>query len=77
MNVRIIRKQQGLSVLALSAMSGVPRRTLEDIEQRGDCMVSNAVKLANALNVTLDELCKPLGASDPRIVWHEDEKMAE
>ena len=37
-------------------MSGVPCRTIEDIEKRGDCRVSTAVKIAKALNVSLDVL---------------------
>jgi transcriptional regulator with XRE-family HTH domain len=58
MNLKAIRKQQKMTVAKLSALSGVPIRTIEDIERRGDCMVSNAVKLAGTLNVTLDALCK-------------------
>ncbi len=57
MNLKKIREQQGLSVPALSKISGVPRRTIQDIESRGDCRVSTAIKLADALKVTLDELC--------------------
>ena len=52
-----IRLKQGLSVPALSKLSGVPVRTIQDIEKRGDAMASNLLKLAKALNVTLDELC--------------------
>lgn len=59
MNLRQIRLSQKLSVASLSRLSGVPVRTIEDIEKRGDCMVSNAIKLAKALNVSLDELCLP------------------
>jgi len=58
MQLRQIRLAKGLSVPALSRLSGVPVRTIEDIEKRGDCKVSTAKLLANALNVTLDELCK-------------------
>jgi len=61
MNLKQIRLQKGLSVPALVELSGVPRRTIQDIEKRGDCMVSTAIKLAAALNVTLDELCKEPG----------------
>lgn len=57
MNLKTIRLSKKLSVAALSRLSGVPVRTIEDIEKREDCMVSNAIKLANALNVSLDELC--------------------
>ena len=57
MNLRTIRLEQGLSVPALSRLSGVPVRTIEDIEKRGDCKVSTAKLLASALNVSLDSLC--------------------
>jgi len=57
MNVRKIRLEQKLTVPALSKASDVPVRTIEDIEKRGDCKVSTAIKLSNALGVTLDQLC--------------------
>lgn len=57
MNLKAIRSKLGLSVPALSRISGVPVRTIEDIEKRGDCKVSTALKLATALNVSLDLLC--------------------
>lgn len=57
MNLKEIRLAKGLSVPKLVEISGVPRRTIQDIEKRGDCKVSTAIKLAAALNVTLDELC--------------------
>lgn len=61
MKLRAIRLAQGLSVAKLSALASVPVRTIEDIEKRGDCKVSTAIKLASALEVSLDELC----ATDP------------
>lgn len=57
MKLREIRKEKGLSVPALSRLSGVPVRTIEDIEKRGDCKVSTAKKLAEGLEVNLDKLC--------------------
>ena len=57
MNLKDIRKDKSLSVAKLSALADVPVRTIEDIEKRGDCKVSTAIKLAAALNVTLDALC--------------------
>jgi predicted transcriptional regulator len=57
MKLKEIRIEKGLSVPKLVELSGVPRRTIQDIEKRGDCMVSIAIKLANALDVPLDELC--------------------
>ena len=57
MNLRKIRLSQNLSVPKLVELSGVPRRTIQNIEKNDDCNVSTAIKLAKALNVTLDELC--------------------
>ncbi len=56
LHLREIRLAQGLSVPKLAALSGVPRRTIQDIEKRGDCMISIAAALAAALDVTLTEL---------------------
>lgn len=58
MKVREIRKSQSLTLKALSELSGVPQRTIEDIERKDECKVSTAIKLADALNVSLDELCR-------------------
>lgn len=59
MNLRKIRLEKGLSVAELSRLSSVPVRTIEDLEKRGDGRVSTLIKLADALSVTLDELCRP------------------
>lgn len=59
MKLRKIRLEKGLSVAELSRLSGVPVRTIEDLEKRGDGRVSTIIKLADALSVTLDELCRP------------------
>lgn len=58
MNLKEIRKSQSLTLKALSELSGVPQRTIEDIERKNECKVSTAIKLADALNVTLDKLCR-------------------
>ena len=58
MNLKKIRNQQNLSIRALSELSAVPIRTIEDIERFNRCKVDTAIKLADALNVTLDELCR-------------------
>lgn len=62
MNVRTIRKSKSFTVRALSEKSGVPIRTIEDIEKNNNCKVDTAIKLADALNVTLDELCRDQAA---------------
>jgi transcriptional regulator with XRE-family HTH domain len=58
MKLRTIRKEKGLSVPALSRLSGISVRTIEDLERRGDGRVSTLIPLADALGVTLDELCR-------------------
>lgn len=58
MNLRKIRNSKSLTLKALSELSHVPQRTIEDIERKNECKVSTAIKLADALNVSLDELCK-------------------
>ncbi len=57
MKLKEIRLEKGLTVPALSKASEVPVRTIEDIEKKGDCKVSTALKLATALQVSMDELC--------------------
>lgn len=58
MNLRTIRLSKNLTVPALSHLADVPIRTIEDLERRGDGRVSTLIKLADALDVTLDELCR-------------------
>ena len=58
MNLRKIREDRNLSVPDLVKLSGVSRRTIQELEIRNDCRVSTAIKLAKALNITLDELCQ-------------------
>lgn len=62
MNLKLIRISKGFSVPALSRLSGVPIRTIEDLERRGDGRVSTLIKLADALGVSLDELCREKAA---------------
>jgi len=58
MRLREIRLSKELSVPALSRLSGVPVRTIEDLERRDDGRASTLIKLADALDVALDELCR-------------------
>lgn len=58
MNLKEIRTQKGLTIPQLAEISGIPKRTIEDIQRFGECKVSTAIKLADALGVTLDELCR-------------------
>lgn len=58
MKLKQIRLSKNLSVPKLVALSGVHRRTIQEIEIRNDCRVSTAIQLSDALGVTLDELCR-------------------
>lgn len=64
MRLKEIRNRNHLSLRALSELSGVSQRTIEDIERFDRCKVDTAIKLADALNVTLDELCRKLPSTD-------------
>lgn len=55
LKLKELRKEAGLSVKALSDRSGISRRTIEDIEARGDCRISTAYAICKALDCTLDE----------------------
>lgn len=54
--IKQYRVKAGISVPKMSELTGIPRRTIQDLEKRGDCLVSNALKIAQVLGVTLDEL---------------------
>lgn len=58
MNLKKIRAEKNLSVPQLSELSGISRRTIQDLEKRDDGRISTAIKLADALGVTLDQLCR-------------------
>lgn len=53
-----LRKAAGLSVQRLANMCGISRRTIEDIEARGDCRISTAFTICKALGCSLDEFYK-------------------
>lgn len=58
MNLKKIRTERNLSVPQLAELSGISRRTIQDLEKRDDGRISTAIKLADALGVTLDQLCR-------------------
>lgn len=58
MKLKQVRNSKGLSLRALSELADVPQRTIEDLERRDDGRVSTMIKLADALGITLDELCR-------------------
>ena len=55
LKLKELRNAAGLSVRALSEMCGLSRRTIEDIEARGDCRISTAWVICKALNCSLDD----------------------
>lgn len=57
--IKSYRKQAKISVPKMSELTGIPIRTIEELEKRGDCLVSNALKIAQVLGVTLDDLLAP------------------
>lgn len=53
-----IRLSKKISVPQLAEKSGVSRRTIQDMEKRGDGRLSTALKLAKALDIKLDQICE-------------------
>ena len=57
MDLKKLRQNKSLTQTQLAELTNIPFRTIQSIEYRKDCKVSTAIKLAKALNVSLDELC--------------------
>ena len=55
LRLKQLRNAAGLSIQSLADLSGVSRRTIEDIERRGDCRISTAAELCKALKCSLDD----------------------
>ncbi len=53
------RIKAGISVPEMAKLTGLSRRTIQELEKRGDCLVSNAYKIAEALGLTLNDLLVP------------------
>lgn len=58
MNIQKYRNERGMTVQQLADAAGLPKRTVEEAMRRDTCSVNTAIKLADALHVTLDELCR-------------------
>ena len=58
MRIKEIRTAKGMTVQQLADAAGIPKRTVEEATRRNTCSVGTAIKLADALGVTLDELCR-------------------
>lgn len=55
MYIKHYRLKAGISVPKMSEATGIPIRTIEDLEKRGDCLVSNAKKIADVLGLKVDD----------------------
>lgn len=58
MNIQKYRNNKGMTVQQLADAASLPKRTVEEAIRRDTCSVKTAIKLADALGVTLDELCR-------------------
>lgn len=58
MNIQYYRKENGMTIQQLADAAGLPKRTVEQAIHRDTCSVKTAIKLADALGVTLDALCR-------------------
>jgi putative transcriptional regulator len=55
LKLKQLRSNAGLSIQKLADLCGVSRRTIEDIETRGDCRISTAYTICKALGCSLDD----------------------
>lgn len=58
MNLKELKEKSGMTVQQLADAAGLPKRTVEETMRRDTCSIKTAIKLADALGVTLDELCR-------------------
>lgn len=56
-NIKALKAKRRLTNIKLAELAGIPVRTLEEVIRRGDCRVSTGIKIAEALGVTIAELC--------------------
>lgn len=57
--IKLYRQKAGISVPKMVELTGLSRRTIQDLENRGDCLVSNAKKIADVLGLKVDDLFSP------------------
>lgn len=65
MKIKELRSEKGMTVQQLADAAGIPKRTVEEATRRDTCSVGTAIKLADALGVTLDELCRDETKHEP------------
>ena len=59
MNLKKIRIAKGITQLELAKITGLSKRTIEYMEHNGNPKLNSVIKVADALEVSLDELCRP------------------
>ncbi len=64
LHIKEHRVNAGISVPQMSKLTGIPIRTIEELEKRGDCAVSRAKKIADTLGITLNDLLEPPSTSE-------------
>lgn len=57
--IKLHRKKKGITVPKMVELTGLSRRTIQALEDRGDCLVSNAKKIADVLGLKIDDLLTP------------------
>lgn len=62
--IKAYRQRAIISVPKMSELTGIPVRTIEALEKRGDCLVSNALKITEALGITLNDILTPPPVND-------------
>ena len=56
--IKAYRQRAKISVPKMSELTGIP------VEKRGDCLVSNALKITDALGITLNDILTPPPEND-------------
>ena len=57
--IKLYRQKAGISVPKMSNLTGLSRRTIQALEDRGDCLVSNAKIIADVLGLKIDDFFSP------------------
>ncbi len=59
LHIKSYRVKAGISVPKMSELTGIPVRTIEELEKRGDCAVSRALAIAKVLGLTIEDFLTP------------------
>ncbi len=58
LTIKKLMGSKGMTGVELARLTGVTRQTISNILGRGTCSVTSAVKIADALNVDIEEIVK-------------------